>query len=197
MSFHIGNYEASTNITINYGKECCDYDKLDKNDIVEKLNQYYKKGYLKLKLSIDKYIKSKYNISIKLHIKTIEDLQCFYYNDPEGIMLYNYEGYRDKENQEYISMCLKFSSKYFNLVKVSLKDLLINNNIPIIQNQKYIIKIDPDRQSYSDYAIAEPIMDNELEILISSLFTCILDNSLVYYSINIDDYNYGYVEITP
>ena len=108
-------------------------------------------------------------------------------------MLYNYEGYRDKENQEYISMCLKFSSKYFNLVKVSLKDLLINNNIPIIQNQKYIIKIDPDRQSYSDYAIAEPIMDNELEILISSLFTCILDNSLVYYSINIDDYNYDEV----
>ena len=193
MSFHIGNYEASTNITINYGKECCDYDKLDKNDIVEKLNQYYKKGYLKLKLSIDKYIKSKYNISIKLHIKTIEDLQCFYYNDPEGIMLYNYEGYRDKENQEYISMCLKFSSKYFNLVKVSLKDLLINNNIPIIQNQKYTIKIAPDRQSYSDYAIAEPIMDNELEILISSLFTCILDNSLVYYSINIDDYNYDEV----
>ena len=90
MGLHIGDYTASTNITINHNKECCDYDKLDKNDIVEKLNQYYKKGYLKLKLSIDKYIKSKYNISIKLHIKTIEDLECFYYNDPEGIMLYNY-----------------------------------------------------------------------------------------------------------
>ena len=36
-------------------------------------------------------------------------------------------------------------------------------------------------------------MDNELRTLISSLFTYILDNSLIYYSTNINDYNYDEV----
>lgn len=198
MSFHIGNYEASTNITINHNKECCDYDKLDRNDIVEKLNQYYKKGYLKLKLCLDKYKKDeKYNddediLKISLNIIAF-NLGSLMVNDPEYDLLYGYDddGYEIIENN--VSMYKKFNEKHFNLIKLSLKDLLINNNIPIIQNKKYKIKISPNENEYSKCLDYEPIMDNELRTLISSLFTYILDNSLIYYSTNINDYNYDEV----
>ena len=200
MSFHIGNYEASTNITINYGKECCDYDKLDKNDIVEKLNQYYKKGYLKLKLRLDKYKKDeKYNddediLKIRISLNIIAfNLGYLMVNDPEYDLLYGYDDDGNEIIENNVSMYKKFNEKHFNLIKLSLKDLLINNNIPIIQNKKYKIKISPNENEYSAYLDYEPIMDNELRTLISSLFTYILDNSLIYYSTNINDYNYDEV----
>ena len=198
MSLHIGNYEASTNITINYDKECCDYDKLDKNDIVEKLNQYYKKGYLKLKLCLDKYKKDeKYNddediLKISLNIIAF-NLGSLMVNDPEYDLLYGYDDDGNEIIENNVSMYKKFNEKHFNLIKLSLKDLLINNNIPIIQNKKYKIKISPNENEYSAYLDYEPIMDNELRTLISSLFTYILDNSLIYYSTNINDYNYDEV----
>lgn len=76
--------------------------------------------------------------------------------------------------------------KYFNLMKVSLKDLLINNNIAIVKNQKYRIKISPDENwSYVTF------MDDELRILISSLYTYIADDLLAYTNIN----NYNYDEV--
>ena len=200
MSLHIGNYEASTNITINYDKECCDYDKLDKNDIVEKLNQYYKKGYLKLKLRLDKYKKDeKYNddediLKIRISLNIIAfNLGYLMVNDPEYDLLYGYDDDGNEIIENNVSMYKKFNEKHFNLIKLSLKDLLINNNIPIIQNKKYKIKISPNENEYSAYLDYEPIMDNELRTLISSLFTYILDNSLIYYSTNINDYNYDEV----
>ena len=200
MSLHIGNYEASTNITINYDKECCDYDKLDKNDIVEKLNQYYKKGYLKLKLYLDKYKKDeKYNddediLKIRISLNIIAfNLVSLMVNDPEYDLLYGYDDDGNEIIENNVSMYKKFNEKHFNLIKLSLKDLLINNNIPIIQNKKYKIKISPNENEYSAYLDYEPIMDNELRTLISSLFTYILDNSLIYYSTNINDYNYDEV----
>ena len=200
MSFHIGNYEASTNITINHNKECCDYDKLDKNDIVEKLNQYYKKGYLKLKLCLDKYKKDeKYNddediLKIRISLNIIAfNLGSLMVNDPEYDLLYGYDDDGNEIIENNVSMYKKFNEKHFNLIKLSLKDLLINNNIPIIQNKKYKIKISPNENEYSAYLDYEPIMDNELRTLISSLFTYILDNSLIYYSTNINYYNYDEV----
>ena len=200
MSLHIGNYEASTNITINYDKECCDYDKLDKNDIVEKLNQYYKKGYLKLKLYLDKYKKDeKYNddediLKIRISLNIIAfNLVSLMVNDPEYDLLYGYDDDGNEIIENNVSMYKKFNEKHFNLIKLSFKELLISDQRSITRNEKYKIRISPNENEYSAYLDYEPIMDNELRTLISSLFTYILDNSLIYYSTNINDYNYDEV----
>ena len=169
---NIYKYEVEANININVSR-------LDNTYIVEKLNEYYKKGYLKFYLDLSGTSDS--SIGYKRIMLKIRSFSVFNiaFNDPDYLILEEDGHMNDGEWK-------KMYDKYFNLMKVSLKDLLINNNIAIVKNQKYRIKISPDEnRSYITF------MDDELRILISSLYTYIADDLLAYTNIN----NYNYDEV--
>ena len=170
---NIYKYEVEANININVSR-------LDNTYIVEKLNEYYKKGYLKFYLDLsgsEDYSSEDYKrIMLKIRSFSVFNIAL---NDPDYLILEEDGHMNDGEWK-------KMYDKYFNLMKVSLKDLLINNNIAIVKNQKYRIKISPDEnRSYITF------MDDELRILISSLYTYIADDLLAYTNIN----NYNYDEV--
>lgn len=170
---NIYKYEVEANININVSQ-------LDNTYIVEKLNEYYKKGYLKFYLDLsgsEDYSSEDYKrIMLKIRSFSVFNIAL---NDPDYLILEEDGHMNDGEWK-------KMYDKYFNLMKVSLKDLLINNNIAIVKNQKYRIKISPDEnRSYITF------MDDELRILISSLYTYIADDLLAYTNIN----NYNYDEV--
>ena len=169
---NIYKYEVEANININVSR-------LDNTYIVEKLNEYYKKGYLKFYLDLSGTSDS--SIGYKRIMLKIRSFSVFNiaFNDPDYLIL-------EEDNHMNDGEWKKMYDKYFNLMKVSLKDLLINNNIAIVKNQKYRIKISPDEnRSYITF------MDDELRILISSLYTYIADDLLAYTNIN----NYNYDEV--
>lgn len=165
---NIYKYEVEANININVTQ-------LDNTYIVQKLNEYYKKGYLKFYLDLSGTRDYK-RIILKIRSFSVFNIAL---NDPDYLILEEDRHINDGEWK-------KMYDKYFNLMKVSLKDLLINNNIAIVKNQKYRIKISPDEnRSYITF------MDDELRILISSLYTYIVDDLLAYTNIN----NYNYDEV--
>ena len=105
--------------------------------------------------------------------------------------LYSRNSNKYKKISDVSKAFIKFNEKHFNLIKLSLKNFLKINNIPIVK--EYL-----DR--YSDYIKIEPYtmddeyftyIDEDIKIILISL--CIYIINKLGYSTNINDYNYDEV----
>ena len=105
--------------------------------------------------------------------------------------LYSRNSNKYKKISDVSKAFIKFNEKHFNLIKLSLKNFLKINNIPIVK--EYL-----DR--YGDYIKIEPYtmddeyftyIDEDIKIILISL--CIYIINKLGYSTNINDYNYDEV----